>query len=1119
MEYNLNDNINILYNYCYNKNNTDCLNFEKIDLGSININNIKLSLEHVKYNIILQQIIKGKFKNMMIENNNYYYKEYSHDFPITYKISFYKDQKEIYDLSSNINNDSLFSYLLSTLILSKKTKHILLPLLNIDINYNDIEFIFDDNIKYKLKNKIKSNEILNICSVQIKEHYYKQILLNEYLKTNICDYKILLFQIIYTLAVIQNEYPTFRHNNLILNNIFIYCKNKSDIVNNYNGFQNDIFYVPNNGFDIKIYNFENATINKYYGNSIYNPYYDIYILFKDFLNNIKCSDDIISFIKKYIPEKFNENEIIIKPIDLLYDNFFSEYIKINSKEDSKMNSKEAGKMNSKGASKMNSKEAGKMNSKEAGKMISKGDSKMNSKLLQISMDSDNYSILGKQNKLISKSNIIMGKRLIKSDFINTEMSESTVESTSYNTRFLKKNDLSGGALTSYINPQRHKNNPFLSNDNREVFKKQQEETQIREPILVEQTIYQPKQQKIPFQPPPAYLPVFNPDNSLSNKILPAPFSNYLVQPPIQNTYNMNLPSILGSYNAINKIYEDVLPPKYQFAATTINQRLQLINYLRNTMIRERNGEELIQKTHMERENTLLSYIKILKLNPYSIKHNVYSDLPLDFFIFNAGYPIRVNPQTKSIELGKESMGLNVRIYYMSAADYKYKNTYDEIVDRPMCNVWRELKYYDWIKLNIIEKKVSPNFIIPILYKIDSQSKIRWNETRTIKKKELKQETFDKLLTLYGRKKPDPNETDKTENSDSGRSLILLTEAPTNNIIQWSSKIYNKIGTVYQLISSGHHNNDVWKSILFQIMYIFTVLQENEINLSSITLEDNFYVKDLLVDSNNIGSWIYNINGIDYYVPNYGYIVLFDSKFTDINLSSSLWNAGMPTQKKYKINCVNIYGLGLNDNDQYIDDDHVWDQCKEILSTNTLNHSFKMKGGSPPEQTLVTYIENTITNSPDKKIKDLFIKCFRVYLHNKIGKPLTKSEVEKKGALIARSSASLKKSMLFIMRDNTDNLFKWGIITKDKEELLKLQHEAQAKVDAYIGPVPLALQTALQDARINVLHNNIEGMYHISTGIEELIGVQIWTYLDKIIPDQTADGLKFDENYIFEKYYI
>jgi hypothetical protein len=323
MEYNLNDNINILYNYCYNKNNSNCLNYENIELGNINLNNIKLSIEHNKHNIIYRQIITGKFKNMMINNDVYYYKEYSHDFPITFKISFYNEQKEIYDLSSKINNDSLFSYLLSFLILSNKTKHILLPIINIDINYNDIEYIFDENIKYKLKNKIKLNEIQSICCLQIREHYFKQISLSEYLKTNNCDYKVLLFQIIHTLIIIQNEYPTFRHNNLTLNNILIYCKNKSDIIYSYNGFQNDVFNIPNNGFDIKICNFENSTINKFYGNSIYNPYYDIYIFFKDFFKNVKCNNEIDKFINKYIPDKFNENEIIIKPIDLLYDEFFS----------------------------------------------------------------------------------------------------------------------------------------------------------------------------------------------------------------------------------------------------------------------------------------------------------------------------------------------------------------------------------------------------------------------------------------------------------------------------------------------------------------------------------------------------------------------------------------------------------------------------------------------------------------------------------------------------------------------------------------------------------------------------------------------------------------------------
>ena len=1072
MEYNINDNINVLYNYCYNKNNTNCLNYENIEAGNININNIKLSLEHIKYNIILQQIIKGKFKNMMIENDIYYYKEYSHNFPTTYKITFYKDQKQIYDLSSSINNDSLFSYLLSILTLSKKTKHILLPILNIDINYNDIQFIFDDNIKYKLKNKMKANEILNICSIQIKEHYYKQILLSDYLKTNSCDYKILLFQIIHTLAIIQNEYPTFRHNNLILSNIFIYCKNKSNIINTYDGFQNDIFNIPNNGFDIKIYNFENATINKHYGNSIVNPYYDIYTLFTDFVNNIKCSDDIIAFLKKYIPEKFDENNILIKPIDLLYNDFFLEY---NTKIDSK------------------------------------NDSKNNTKILQTFMDSDNYSILGKQNKLISKTNIIMGKRLIKTDFINTEMSETFDKSRSYNIRFIKKFDLSGGALYQQFNTKNIKNSPFISKDNKETYKKRQEENAPREPpVLLEQKVYVPPPPPVaPFQPPPAYLPIFNPDNSLNDQILPFPFTNVMTQQPVQKNYTLNLPSVLGSYTAINRIYEDVLPPKYQYAATTIEQRLQLISYLRNTMIKERNGEELIQSTYYEKENTLLSYIKILKLNPYTIKQNIYTSLPLNFLIFNAGYPIRIEPLTKSIELGKESMGLNIRIYLMTINDYRYKHYKDENDNRLLTykqtNVWRELKYYDYIKTHVIEKKVSPNFIIPILYKIDSNSKINWNDSIKNKEKELKKDGINELLSLYQQKKyipqnknelPDVNTSNG--NIDSGRALILVTEAPTNSLIQWSSKIYEKNGTIYKQIASGHHDDDVWTSILFQIMYIFAVLQKEDIHFNLITLEDNFYIKDLLVESSNIGSWVYNINGIDYYIPNYGYIVLFDSKYSDHKLSSSLFPS--PSSNKYKINSTNIFN---NDNDT-ISPDYIINQMKTLLSQNTFGHAFKINGGTPPSSLIITHIEDQINkyiNPPPPpppllapppplapplaplNIINLFIRCFPQYLNNKIGKFLTKSEIDK----VSYGTITIDSLRVgdIVPYNKVYNEFVWVIITE-----IKKQPSLQI----------FGIQTS--DLKIEILQKG-----------------KIRSYHDKLIPDQTSKGVKFEENYIFEKYYI
>lgn len=1047
MEYNLNDNINILYNYCYNKNNTNCLNYENIELGNINLNNIKLSIEHNKYNEIYRQIINGKFKNMIINNDIYYYKEYSHDFPITFKITFYNEQNEIYDLSSKINNDSLFSYLLSSLILSNKTKHILLPIINIDINYNDIQFIFDENTKYKLKNKIKLNEIQNICCVQIREHYFKQILLSDYLKTNSCDYKVLLFQIIHTIATIQNEYPTFRHNNLILNNILIYCKNKSDIIYSYNGFQNDVFNIPNNGFDIKICNFENATINKFYGNSIYNPYYDIYTFFKDFIKNIKCNNEISTFINKYIPDKFNENEIIIKPIDLLYNEFFSDFnIKLNTK----------------------------INNNET-KLIG-------NKNFTISMDSDNYSILGKQNKLISNTNIIMGKRIIKTDFINTEISEIS-ETSEINKRYLKSKKLVGGA--SEINSSTIKNNPFITKDNKEIYRKRQEENPVREPpILIDQKVYAPPQQYKPLPPPPAYIPIFNEDNTLNDKILPYPFTNVMTQQPVQKNYTLNLPSVLGSYTAINRIYEDVLPPQYQYAATTINQRIQLINYLKNTMIKHRNGEELIQKTQSHTENTLLSYIKILKFNPYTSKQNIYTDLPLNFLIFNAGYPIRVNPINNGIELGKEAMGINIRIYLLTINDYRYKyyeDTNDPRIVKIQSDVWRELKYYDYIQTNILEKKVSPNFIAPILYKIDTSNKIDWNNSIKNKEKEIKSGGVDFLLQItkggnQNKKMDLPDIETTAEDKNSGRNLVLVTEAPTNSLLQWSSKIYEKKGTVYKQISSGYHSEEVWYSVLFQIMYIFKVLDKHNICFSSISIENNFYIKDLLIEANNTGCWIYNIDNIDFYVPNYGYIVLFDSKFSDHKIPSLI--PSKIIDHKYKINSNKIY----TDNDKT--ETNIYEQMKEILSSNTLNHSFKLLGGIPPKLSIIQSIENIINKYNKSKEIDIniFIESFPLFLNNKIGKSLTKSEIEKI-SLNTRAKETLRISELVPFLTNF-NEYVWCVITNIDND-----------------------------------NNIVYGIKETTYNIEEINITNIRYYNDKVIPDQTIKGLKFDENYIFEKYYI
>jgi hypothetical protein len=81
--------------------------------------------ENDYYEEIKKDIFNGKFKFLSYDddNNIIYLKRYSDQFPVTVKISFYKNDK-LNSFENEINNDSLFSYLLSDLVLSKKTKHI-----------------------------------------------------------------------------------------------------------------------------------------------------------------------------------------------------------------------------------------------------------------------------------------------------------------------------------------------------------------------------------------------------------------------------------------------------------------------------------------------------------------------------------------------------------------------------------------------------------------------------------------------------------------------------------------------------------------------------------------------------------------------------------------------------------------------------------------------------------------------------------------------------------------------------------------------------------------------------------------------------------------------------------
>jgi hypothetical protein len=1060
------DKINLLYDYNYNINSASCYNFVKIKPAEISIDDIKISIDEDDdfYNSNLKKILSNKLKFEFFDENEliFFFKRYSDQFSVDIKILFYKNENDINNINSPINLDSLFSYLLSELVLSKKTKHILLPIINIDINYNQIiKLIQDEYINNKIKKSLLNNDITNICCLQVREHFFKNDLLINFLNNNedlTSIYKTLLFQLIYTLATINKEYNNFKHNNLILKNIMVYLKKPNDFFTKYPDiFDNQIiYYINNKGFDIKIMNFEKAYIPKLYG-ILSDDNSDLYTFLLDLEENVKNKNydkETNKFINKILKSKKHNY------YNLLKDEYFNEFLENNSVDDTN------------------------------------------------SIYNTEY-LLGRNIRIIKSYDEF--EETEKSMNNKIKISKTNIMTSKYK-RYLKQK---GGDNNKPENlPFRvEKNTPFMSNDQKRIIKERNLENPINKepPILFEQKIYDPSANKPPQKPQPQpFIPLYNPENMIY------PYTNMgIPQQPVYKTYNISLSNPLGNYTTLNRVFEDVLPGEPNtYTALTLFERIQLVNYLRNILLDSNDGEEM---TISGGSNSLLSYIKLMDINPYGINKNPYYDLPRNFLLYRGAYPIRFDEKNKTIGLSKQAMGINIRMYMMSIGDLICLKINKEI-DSEDFDLWRELKYYDYIRDIIVKRKISPNFIIPILYKIDSKSKIDWSQLEQIKRKDYapgsleyikenqllinnkhnldaKLGPFQNMLTNQYKRmisKPkvdiditltlDPNDKENIL-INSGKSLILLTEAPTSSLIQWTSVLYDSFGTVKKMVSTGYHSKDIWESIIFQLIYGMAVLQESEIYIENLSLNDNFYIKDIYYDANSIGSWIYKVDDINYYIPNYGYILLIDSKYNDIDISFPLAIKNkidkLKQEKQFK-----IYGKNLFTNNTIYKNinfkSKIHTQFVNLINPDNFTRKLKVLKGSVPDDFIIDFFRNIFNNNTLINIKDYLYTYFKSFLHNRIGTYLYKTEKDNAnlGLIVNRN---FKKGEILIYEKNAGE-YMWVL---------------------YVDSINIWSSLILNKDNNNYIEETINNH-------------SLYPYYDKISQD-SKKNMKFDENNIFETY--
>lgn len=516
--------------------------------------------------------------------------------------------------------------------------------------------------------------------------------------------------------------------------------------------------------------------------------------------------------------------------------------------------------------------------------------------------------------------------------------------------------------------------------------------------------------------------------------------------PMQQVYNINLPGPTGGHVEMNKIYEAILPAKEnKLTPTTLGERLQLYDYIRQILIKVHDGEDI--SIDADGHNSLMSYIKFMELNPnyYSLLYsNPYNGLPFGLLVYRSCFPIRMDQSSQSIICARNSVGLNIRLYSLTYAEY-YSYKFRQVIYKEY-DVWRELAYYEYIRENILKKKISPNF--PILYAF-FLSPNRRIDFFLLKKSCLTQkdmltleyQNFVKVHTLISGIQPSneiirpislpevakkvitklPDEIDPALQAYSGTILILITEAPTQNLYQWASRIYERDGIVRKMVSHGFHDEHVWLGIIFQITSALYVMQDHGIYIRNMTIEDNVYIKELQHIGKAMGYWKYVINGISYYVPNYGYIVFIDSNFKDIVPEGRTIER---CKREYKIYTGNIIGKKYS---LETIRRKVFENYRNIINSNAFTKEHTQNNVTKPPESIMKLLDSMMMD-PETDLGKIIPKYFRQLMNNRIGTLLRKdTEVPN----IREITGQFKHGEMAIEVIEED-LYKWCMILQFKE---------------------------------------------------------------------------------------
>jgi hypothetical protein len=258
--------------------------------------------------------------------------------------------------------------------------------------------------------------------------------------------------------------------------------------------------------------------------------------------------------------------------------------------------------------------------------------------------------------------------------------------------------------------------------------------------------------------------------------------------------------------------------------------------------------------------------------------------------------------------------------------------------------------------------------------------------------------------------------EKELNTYRGKALVCLTEAPNYSLMGWAKKEYRADGNIKRMINTGYHPAPVWESVLFQLMAALYVMQIKGIVIRNFRLDRNVFVKDIESHSKATTYWRYRIEGIDYYVPNYGYLLMIDTNYRDFDNDIDCDKEADPDRvRKLDGRFVNTSMLPAEITNA------IFEMFREVMSPNTFDRDFVNDDGiKPPAEIL--QLMSRIKKDADRKEKVMISDYIRthmtMFLHNRVGSLLAGDEPQK---LMEGAVREFKPGELAVMkdRDNSD----------------------------------------------------------------------------------------------------